>query len=55
MFGSTGDGGWRRLATWSLGVVLLIVVAFYGGRALFSKAHGSAGWWYTLSAPKKRC
>ncbi len=40
MLGLTGDRDWRRLASWGLGVALLILVAFYGGRALFSNAQG---------------
>jgi ABC-type sulfate transport system substrate-binding protein len=40
MPGLTDDRDWRRLAIWGLGVALLILVAFYGGRALFSNAKG---------------
>jgi ABC-type sulfate transport system substrate-binding protein len=40
MPGSTDNRNWRRLASWGLGVALLILVAFYGGRALFFDAQG---------------
>jgi ABC-type sulfate transport system substrate-binding protein len=36
----TGDRDWRRLAVWSLGAAILIVVTFYGGQAIFSNTHG---------------
>jgi ABC-type sulfate transport system substrate-binding protein len=36
----TGDRDWRRLAVWSLGAAVLIVVTFYGGKAIFSNTHG---------------
>ena len=31
---------WRRLATWGLGVVLLMLVIFYGGRAILAADRG---------------
>jgi ABC-type sulfate transport system substrate-binding protein len=37
---STGDRDWRRLASWGLGAALLILVAFYAGRAVFFNMHG---------------
>ncbi|MEJ2559644.1 MAG: extracellular solute-binding protein [Anaerolineae bacterium] len=40
IIGLTGDGDWRRLAFWSLGAALLIVVTFYGGQAIFSNTNG---------------
>ncbi len=40
IIGLTGDGDWRRLAFWSLGAALLIMVTFYGGQAIFSNTHG---------------
>jgi ABC-type sulfate transport system substrate-binding protein len=40
IIGLTGDGDWRRLAFWSLGAALLIMVSFYGGQAIFSNTHG---------------
>lgn len=40
MFSFVGNGNWRRPLSWSLGAVLLIVVAFYGGRAILVNAHG---------------
>ncbi len=40
MFSSYGDWEWRRLTSRIAGAVLLIVVAFYGGRAIFVNAHG---------------
>jgi ABC-type sulfate transport system substrate-binding protein len=40
MFNSRRSRDWRRLVNWSLGLLLLIVVAFYGGRAVFANTHG---------------
>jgi ABC-type sulfate transport system substrate-binding protein len=40
MPGSNENRNWRRLASWGLGVALLTLVAFYGGRALFFDAQG---------------
>jgi ABC-type sulfate transport system substrate-binding protein len=40
MFSFVGNRNWRRLLSWSLGAVLLIVVAFYGGRTILANAHG---------------
>ncbi len=40
MFGSTEDRDWRRLASWGLGAALLVIVAFYGGQAIFPNANG---------------
>jgi ABC-type sulfate transport system substrate-binding protein len=40
MPGSNENRNWRRLASWGLGVALLILVAFYGGQALFFDAQG---------------
>jgi len=40
MLDSTDNRDWRRLASWGLGVALLILVAFYGGRALLSDTKG---------------
>lgn len=37
---TTDDKGWRRLASWGLGAALLVLVAFYGGRTVVSKARG---------------
>jgi ABC-type sulfate transport system substrate-binding protein len=34
-----GSGNWRRLASWGLGATLLIIVAFYGGRAVLSQSN----------------
>jgi len=42
MFSSMRDKDWRRPVIWSLGAALLIIVAFYGARALFFSAHGPA-------------
>ncbi len=40
MLGSTDNKNWRHLTSWGLGVALLILVAFHGGRALFFDAEG---------------
>lgn len=40
MFSSIRDRNCRHLVSWSLGVVLLIIIAFYGGRAILVNAHG---------------
>jgi sulfate transport system substrate-binding protein len=40
MLEETLDRDWRRLASWGLGVALIILLAFYGGRTVVSKARG---------------
>lgn len=39
MSSSTENRDWRRLAGWLLGAALLIVTAYYGGRAVLTNAH----------------
>lgn len=31
---------WRRLAGWLLGAAVVLIVVFYGGRAIFASARG---------------